>query len=140
MTEIPNAAEKLFRLPHDGAPGFLIGTRCQACGTVSFPGRSVCPRCLEREGLEEIPLSQQGLLYTFSVNRQAPAGFTAPYVTGKVDLPEKVRVFSVITGVDPDENGLRIGQPMDLVFGPITRDVSGEPRWGYMFQPAGERG
>jgi uncharacterized OB-fold protein len=131
-------SEGLFHLPEGDEPGYLIGSRCGSCGTVSFPRRRVCPGCLEREAIDEIPLSRKGILYTYSVNRQAPLGFTAPYVTGKVDLPEKVRIFSLITGVEPDDSALRIGQPMELVFGAVTRDASGAELWGYMFQPVQE--
>ena len=140
MTEKTLAAEGLFTLPRDGAPGRLIGSLCRACQTVSFPRREVCPRCLEREAIEETTLSSRGVLYTYAVNRQAPEGFTAPYISGKVDLPEKVRIFTTITGVNPDEDSLAIGQPMELVFGPLPRDPAAGEVWGYMFRPVEERG
>jgi len=135
-TEPKKIAEGLFRLPENDDPGGLIGSRCGACNAVSFPRRSLCPCCLERENVAETRLGREGTLYSFSINQMAPAGFTAPYVTGKVDLPEKVRVFAVITGVEPDESALSIGQAMELVFGPVAMDESGEPLWGYMFRPA----
>ncbi|MFH1136994.1 MAG: Zn-ribbon domain-containing OB-fold protein [Pseudomonadota bacterium] len=138
MNNKPSASARLFIPPRDGAPGRLLGSRCRTCDAISFPRRGICPRCLEREALEETTLSSRGVLYSFAVNRQAPEGFVAPYVSGKVDLPEKVRVFSIITGVDPDEDALRLGQPMELVFGPLPRDPAAGEFWSYMFRPVGE--
>ncbi|NIN65009.1 MAG: benzoylsuccinyl-CoA thiolase, partial [Anaerolineae bacterium] len=47
--------------------------------------------------MEEIALSRTGKLYTFTIVRQAPAGFRAPYATALVDLPEGVRIFAQLT-------------------------------------------
>lgn len=130
-------AEGLFYLcESEGEEGYLIGSRCGSCEAVSFPKRRLCPICLERENVAETRLGRHGTLYSFSVNQMAPEGFSAPYVTGKVDLPEKVRIFSIITGVKPDESALAIGQTMELCFGPVAKDESGETVWGYMFRPA----
>ena len=99
MTSIKKTAEGLFEIPDgDLGRGYLIGSRCPECRGVSFPARKVCPFCLMDNNQETVRLSDRGRLHTFCVNRQAPAGFTAPYLTGKVDLPEKVRLFGLITG------------------------------------------
>jgi len=129
-------AQGLFELP-DGDPtqGRLIGSRCGHCGVVSFPKRALCPNCLKDDLIETTPLSRRGTLYSFSVNRMAPDGFKAPYITGKVDLPEKVRIFSVISGVEPEEDALTIGQAMEVVFEPITKDLNGCDLVGYTFRP-----
>ncbi|MEW6266364.1 MAG: Zn-ribbon domain-containing OB-fold protein [Thermodesulfobacteriota bacterium] len=127
----------LFSLdPDRPGEGRLIGSRCRRCGLVSFPPRKVCPDCLGDDCLESVALGRRGTLYSFAVNQMAPEGFKAPYVTGKVDLPEKVRVFTVITGVEPEESALSIGQEMELVFGPMARNAAGEDLIGYMFRPA----
>ena len=39
-------------------------------------------------------------LYTWSVVHVAPKGWNVPYIAGYVDLPESVRVFAHIVGVD----------------------------------------
>jgi uncharacterized OB-fold protein len=130
-------AHGLFELPGgDYKKGYLVGSRCGRCGTVSFPSRAVCPSCLDRESIEKVRMSRKGTLHTFSINRMAPEGFKAPYVTGKVDLPEKVRVFAVITGVSPNEDVLKIGQPMEICFGPLTGEPGG--MIGYMFRPVSD--
>ncbi|MDQ7785257.1 MAG: OB-fold domain-containing protein [Desulfomonilaceae bacterium] len=138
MTSKPKKiAEGLFHLPAGNpAEGYLIGARCAKCGLVVFPRRVVCPGCLDRESMEETALSKHGTLYSFSVNQVAPDGFTAPYITGKVDLPEKVRIFAVITGCEATEDALSIGMDMQMVFEAVGRDAAGNELIGYAFRPA----
>jgi len=129
-------AEGLFVLP-DGSMerGYLVGAKCSECGTITFPKRVVCPNCLRDDAMVEIPLSKRGRLYSYSVNQMAPEGFEAPYITGKTDLPEKVRIFTVITGCEPREDALEIGMEMELVFEPLTKDKDGNDLIGYKFRP-----
>lgn len=129
-------AEGLFVLPSfTSEKGYLIGSKCKHCNMVSFPKRVVCPACLKDDTSEEIPLSRRGKLYTYSINQMAPEGFIAPYITGKIDLPEKVRIFSVITGCEPNEDSLYIGMEMEVVFEPLRKDEAGNDLIGYKFRP-----
>lgn len=129
-------AEGLFVLPGGSLDGgYLIGAKCSNCATVSFPKWVVCPVCLRDDTMEEVPLSKRGKLYSYSVNRMAPDGFDAPYITGKVELPEKIRIFSVITGCEPVEDSLCIGMEMGLVFEPLRKDEKGGDLVGYKFRP-----
>lgn len=134
-------AEGLFDLS-DGSleKGYLIGSKCHHCGTIVFPKRVVCPNCLRDDAMEEVPLSKKGKLYSYSVNQVAPEGFMAPYVTGKIDLPERVRIFSVITGCEPKENALEIGMEMEILFEPLTKDKDGNDLIGYKFRPVSSEG
>lgn len=133
---IRKVAEGLFALPDDSLErGYLVGSKCSECGTVVFPKRVVCPECLAYDAMREIPLSRTGTLYAYSVNRMAPEGFQAPYVTGKIDLPERIRVFSVITGCEPRDESLWIGMEMEIVFQPVRRAEDGTELIGYAFRP-----
>jgi len=129
-------AEGLFELP-DGFSdkGYLIGAKCTRCGTITFPKRMVCPNCVKEDSMVETPLSKKGRLYSFSVNQMAPEGFKAPYITGKIDLPEKVRIFSVIAGCEPKEDALEIGMEMEIIFESLTKDKDGHDLIGYKFRP-----
>ena len=136
--EMIKVAEGVFETPgNDLNQGYLVGGRCRGCGLVTFPKRPVCPRCLETDTVEPTPLSRKGRLYSFAVNRMAPAGFKAPYISVKVDLEEKVRVFGPAVDVPPEEDALEIGQEMEIVFGPMGRDGEGREMIGYMFRPVG---
>jgi len=87
--------------------------------------------------MKEIPLSQQGTLYTYTIVRQAPAGFEPPYATALVDLPEGVRLFAQLTTADPDE--IKLDEPVELTFGPIAMDKAGNEVISYLFRPAKAR-
>lgn len=134
--ELKKMAEGLFELPN-GSPekGYLVGAKCTRCGTITFPKRMVCPNCVKEDSMVETSLSKRGRLYSFSVNQMAPEGFKAPYITGKIDLPEKVRVFSVIAGCEPKEDALEIGMEMEIVFESLTKDKDGRDLIGYKFRP-----
>ncbi|HBX24186.1 MAG TPA: transcriptional regulator [Desulfotomaculum sp.] len=133
--KVNKTSKGLFVLPEESREGYLIGTRCSNCNTVTFPRWVVCPDCLRDDTMEEIPLSRKGKLYSFSVNRVAPEGFEAPYITGRVELPEKIRIFSVITGCEPVDDALQIGMDMELVFEPLRKDEKGNDLVGYKFKP-----
>ncbi len=126
--------EGLFTWPlPDNGSARLIGSRCEGCGRSFFPKRRICPECQEGVGMKEISLSQRGKLYTYTIVRQAPAGFEPPYATALVDLPEGVRLFAQLTTVDPDE--IQFDGPVELTFGPIALDREGNEVISYLFRP-----
>jgi uncharacterized OB-fold protein len=83
--------------------------------------------------LEEVALSRRGTLYSYTIVRQAPPGFRAPYATALVDLPEGVRIFAQLTTADPRE--IRMDGPVELTFGPIAVDKDGSEVISYKFKP-----
>lgn len=118
---------------------YLIGSKCQACGAVAFPKRAVCHKCLG-EDVAEIPLSRRGKLASFTVAWAAPQGFKPPLMQGYIDLPEGVRLFSLITGPEPSPYALELGQDMDLGFEQIGTDDDGNQIVAYTFKPVSKGG
>jgi len=112
----------------------LIGSKCKYCGEYFFPKRVICPTCLKDESPDEINLSSKGKLYTYSIARAAPLGFTAPYAIGYVDLPEGLRIFAPLT--ESDKEKLKLGMDLDLVVDKIREDDTGQAVYGYKFKPA----
>lgn len=106
----------------------LAGTRCRACGTHFFPRRQICARCLSPD-TETVPLSDHGVLYTYTVVRQSTPEFRTPYVLGYLDLPEGVRVLAPLADVEPDAVG--IGMPLLLRVEPVRTDAEGRTIVGY---------
>jgi uncharacterized OB-fold protein len=93
----------------------LLGSRCNQCGAYTFPRRTVCARCKLRS-MELAYLGERGTLYSFTVCHVAPAGWEAPYLQAYVEIPEGIRVFSLIASSVPAEVGsLSRGTPMELV-------------------------
>ena len=132
--EVIPIIDNAFKMPQGEKP-YLIGGKCKACGCISFPKRVMCPACTEEGTIEEIPLSRMGKLYSFTIARVAPMGFKAPYVVGDVELPEGIRLFSIITECDPSEEELEIGMDLELVIGKFSEDEDGNDIVGYMFRP-----
>jgi len=118
-----------------GERPYLIGGKCKTCGKVCFPKAYVCSVCMTADSMEEVPLSTRGLIDTFTVIHVAPLGFKAPYVQAFINLPEGVRIFSLITGCDPLHNDLKDGSEVELVIEKIREDEKGNDLIGYKFRP-----
>jgi uncharacterized protein len=130
-------ASGLFTWPSDEPR--LIGGRCAACDSVSFPRPASCSRCTSGE-IGEQPLSRTGTLWSWTVQRFQPKEPYAgpepfePYGVGYVELPGEVIVESRLTTADPGE--LEIGQPMELVIVPFTTADDGTEVITFAFRPA----
>lgn len=120
-----------------GAPA-LVGAKCAGCGTHYFPRRARCtnPECEGRE-VELVRLGTRGTLYSYSVQAYKPPPLFgmepwAPYAIGLVDLPEGVRVMSMLSGAPGD---FRIGSEMELLLEPLRHDAEGRAVLTYKFAP-----
>lgn len=109
-------------------PVQLRGMRCGSCARTSFPARESCPSCGEPDALDEVALSSRGVLCSWSVVHNAPAGLRTPYTLAYVDLPDDgVRVMARL--VDADGVDLAVGLPLELASLPVadTRVSTDEP-------------
>ena len=129
------AREGLFDWSEDGPN--LLGSRCRRCGEVIFPTNPFCPQCCE-ETTEVIRLGRQGSLYSFTVQRfkppppyRGPEPFV-PYGVGIIELPEGVRVTSVLEESNPDR--LKVGMQMELVVKVRYENADGNEVLGYEFK------
>jgi uncharacterized OB-fold protein len=140
MTPVP-VAEGIFTWPSDDPQ--LIGSRCAACGIVTFPPQDSCPRCAST-GMKEQLLPRRGRLWAWTTQEFPPpsppyAGsngdaFT-PYGVGYVELPGEVKVETRLTEADPE--ALSIGMEMELVVVPFRTDDDGSEVVTFAFRPAG---
>ncbi|WP_162795069.1 Zn-ribbon domain-containing OB-fold protein [Nonomuraea lactucae] len=114
-------------------PPTLLAVRCPECGVTSFPRRELCPYCTaELVEVEATPLSPQGVVYSYTVVRQAPEGVATPYVLAYVDLPEEeLRLLSRLVGFGDMTPDL-IGSPVRLVTAPM--DDPEDDRLRYAFE------
>ncbi len=106
----------------EAAPA-LLGTRCTGCGTYYFPKLSgYCrnPDC-DSESFEELPLSRQGRLWSFTSAAYPPP---EPYVAAEPYVPfaiaavqlereQMIVLGQVVAGIGVDE--LKAGMAMELV-------------------------
>jgi len=93
----------------------LIGSRDKKCGSKYYPRRSICPKCKSKE-MEDFELPRVGKIFSFTIIRAAPRGFTeyTPYAIGIVELEDGVRIMAQI--VDTDFENIKIGQKVKMVF------------------------
>lgn len=101
----------------------LMGSRCQKCGVLSVPPRSICIKCYGSE-MEWVGMKGKGKLVAFTCIAIGPPimikeGYDRkhPYVSGVVELEEGVRVVARIEGVDGSKpETIKIGTPLQVEF------------------------
>ncbi|MEW6262071.1 MAG: OB-fold domain-containing protein [Thermodesulfobacteriota bacterium] len=113
----------------------LTASRCRDCRRVFFPPKVVCPNCFDGE-LETVPLSRKGRLHAFAQCHMGPADMEKPYLIGFIDLPEGIKLFSVLTECEPWPEVLQVGLEMEMVLGVIKHDPDGQAIYSYKFKPA----
>ncbi len=99
--EIPPLSDQPYLIddPEDDRPR-LQGCECADCGKRVFPPVAVCPECLG-ENIKPLPLSREGLLYSYTAFEQGARWVGGPYIAAYIDMPEGVRVFTHIDVDDP---------------------------------------
>jgi uncharacterized OB-fold protein len=134
-------AEGVFTWPSDEPQ--LIGSRCQACGIVTFPMQDSCPRCASTE-MEERLLPRRGRLWAWTTQEfpppsppyTGPAGEAfAPFGVGYVELDDEVKVETRLTEADSEH--LAPGMEMELVIVPFRSDDDGNEVVTFAFAPVG---
>lgn len=118
----------------------LLGSRCRSCKTVYFPRTPVCrnPACDDRE-VDDYALSPRGTLWSYTVQYYQPpppAKFDDPFVpygVGLIDLPEGIRVLSMMSSGKPDE--LKIGSEVELLLEALYHNEDGDEVITWKFRP-----
>ena len=95
--------------------GKLMLKKCNACGTVNWYPRTLCPACGSFD-TAWIQASGRGTIYTFAVTRRGSGAYAsaAPYVLAYVELEEGPRMMTNI--VDCDVDAINVGDPVEVVF------------------------
>lgn len=111
--------------------GDLMGFRCKLCGHILPPLTTVCYNCYGDE-LENLVLSRQGKLYSYTIVYQPHKHFEMPYAVGYIDLSDGLRIFSPLKG--REGKPFQIGMDMELVVEKLW-DENGNEVIGPKFQP-----
>ena len=95
--------------------GYLMASRCKACGTTSFPPRADCEACMSGD-FEFAEVTGKATVNTFTKIIAAPTGFedVAPYIVGVVDLEEGGRALAWF-GESIAEDAVKIGMEVQIV-------------------------
>jgi benzoylsuccinyl-CoA thiolase BbsA subunit len=120
----------LLEVPEDGTLPYLKGYRCKKCGQLDFPKMSLCPICWGEE-FESVLLSRKGKLYSYADIYVGQPGMKTPYIIGYIDLPENIRIFSMLEGT---VGSFRCGDDVELTVAPIRINKDGSPIISYKFK------
>lgn len=96
--EVPGSAGRP-RL--DASASRLIGSRCDACGAVSWPSRAICHRC-GAVRMIETTFAGTGTLLTYTTVWVGRPGIPPPYTLGQVKLDDGPLVFGHVRGLPDD--------------------------------------
>jgi len=117
----------------------LAGTICNACGEPSLGTVPACQNC-QSPDLRPATLSREGELFSYTVVRNRPPGDYkgpdnpfVPFPVGLVELPEGIRVLSVL---DCALDEPRVGMAIVLDVYELYRNEEGAPVLSYRFRPA----
>jgi uncharacterized protein len=102
--------------------GRLLLPKCRNCSRHFFRPEVACTHCFSLDW-EWVQASGRGTLYSYSeIHRPPVPGFKTPAVFAIVDLEEGVPIFSNVVDCTPGE--LRIGMPLQVVFEPLTAEIT----------------
>ena len=128
--------ESIFGLDENGP--VLLGSRCEDCGTTTFPRQESCPACTGT-AMADRTLPRRGTLWSFTVQNFRPKspytgpGDFVPYGVGYVELSGEVIVESRLTENDPAK--LQFGMDVELTMVPFATDDEGNEIVTFAFQP-----
>lgn len=124
--------EAWFKKTPDGIR--LVGSTCLSCKKTFFPKKKICPECFEGHLIEDT-LSNRGKLHAYAMSVMGPPTMEIPYVQAYVDLPEGIKLFSLLKDWEPIDETLKIGMDMEMVIDKISVDSAGDDILGYKFRP-----
>jgi uncharacterized protein len=105
--------------------------RCDNCHAYLYIPKDICNHC-HSDQLTWTPISGNGEIYTYTVERRAPTpayAADAPYTLIHVTMDEGFRMIGKLNGVAPED--VRIGAPVRITYEEVT------PEWTLMeFEPA----
>ncbi len=102
----------------------LVIQRCAGCGTLRFPPRELCTRCLGRDVTWQ-QVSGRGEVFSYNVMHQVyhPAfASEVPYAVVVVKLEEGPKIISTV--VDCGLDAIRVGMPVEVVFEDVSPEVT----------------
>lgn len=117
----------------------MIGNKCNNCGEVYFPPRTLCKNCRSQGDLEETQLSGKGEIHSYTVIRSPPEymKLSAPYIVAIVELEEGPRVSAQIE--DAEAEDLEIGTSVEQCFRKVNEaENGGIVKYGFKFQVVDE--
>lgn len=90
----------------------LHGSKCNRCGTITFPVQRVCYSCKAKDDFEEVRLSdKKGKVFSYSLDNLA-GGPNPPTIQTIVETEGGARIYCLMTDCNPKE--IEIGVPVEM--------------------------
>ncbi|MBB5254657.1 Zn-ribbon domain-containing OB-fold protein [Sulfurisphaera ohwakuensis] len=92
--------DKLYEKFWEGLKkGEIYTTKCKKCGTLYYPPRKDCEKCMSSD-MEWVKLSNEGILMTYSIVKQKPQGFEnySDYIVGIARNSDGVNLMCWVKG------------------------------------------
>jgi uncharacterized OB-fold protein len=95
--------------------GKVMKTKCKNCGTIYFPPRVDCQKCLSSD-MEWIDITNNSKLVTYTIVHYGPSGFEdqAPYTLAITEFEDGLRIFGRLSK-DIKESDIKPGMELKIV-------------------------
>lgn len=84
----------------------LMGSKCEKCGELYYPPRTLCKQCGERT--TEFKFSGKGEIVSYTTVHSPPSGFQKPYSLAIIKLEEGPTVLGMLTNTSIPKIGARV--------------------------------
>ncbi|MDY6820129.1 MAG: hypothetical protein SVN78_00725 [Deferribacterota bacterium] len=116
----------------------LYGMRCKKCNTLQYPIKRCCIICSEKDNFEEVKLSRNGKVFSYTHDYLLGYGIIAsnglnPATRVIVDLDDGCRLFMEMSDHELDE--VDVGMDINLTFR-LFHQKSGFPFYYWRVRPA----
>jgi uncharacterized OB-fold protein len=116
----------------------IIASQCRTCKDIAFPKKMRCGKC-DGNIMEDVLLSNRGVLYAHTIVRQAVPGYEVPNILGVIKVPEdnEMLIMAQIRECKPEEiaNGMMVETIVTQLYYDFLRN---KKVIGYAFRPVKE--
>ena len=112
----------------------LVAHECRSCGARYFDRRNACASCGGQGGFDDVALSGEGVVRTYTIVSVAAPGVPVPYVAALVDVGG-TSVRANLVNVQPDPKAVHLGMRVRLATFSLGVDRDGVEAVGFGFEP-----
>lgn len=116
---------------------FLSGHKCNKCSAIFLDHRLSCAKCFELNNFSNIKLSNEGLLYSYSIVHRSFPGIQVPYISAIVDLDGGGTIKGNLINIKPNSKNISFDMRVKIIFKDALgrKDNDGNSYISYFFQP-----
>lgn len=120
----------------DGGDHYLVGSRCDQCGTTMLGKRLGCAACGDADQLAEVRLNDTGRIRTCTVITRSYPGVAVPFIAAVIAIDGGGVVRGTLHGPIPVDPVAEVGKPVRIVIEDTgQRDPTGRAFYAQNFRP-----